>query len=98
MVGLVGRKICASVIVVVDILTVGASDYEQKTCKSMFVDFTSISFPCCRVLLLRFLWYWTWLYMPDFCCVFSDGAVAGELPRARHIQDGLARPLVGIGI
>jgi hypothetical protein len=33
LVGLVGRKICASVIVVVDILAVGTSDYEQKTCK-----------------------------------------------------------------
>jgi hypothetical protein len=33
LVSFVGRKIRASIIVVVDILTVGTSDYEQKNCK-----------------------------------------------------------------
>src|SRR5271166_2700020 len=48
--------------------------------------------------LLRSLWYWTPSYTPNFVCVLGDRAIAGELPRAGHIQNGLARPLVGIGI
>ena len=74
------------------------SDYEQKSCKQYSCEFHYYFLSLLPVLLLRCLWYWTWLYTPDFCCIFSDGAVAGELPRARHIQDGLARPLIGIGI
>jgi hypothetical protein len=37
-------------------------------------------------LLLRFLRYWTRLYIPYFGCIFGDGAVAGELSRTRHIR------------
>ena len=36
--------------------------------------------------------------VPDVGRVLGDGAVAGELARAGHIQDGLARPGVRVGI
>src|SRR5262249_13224602 len=38
------------------------------------------------------------LGVPDAGRVFSDGAVAGELARAGHVQDGLTGPDVGTAI
>jgi hypothetical protein len=46
----------------------------------------------------RLLRDWTWFYLPDVVGIFGDGAVAGELPRARHIQDGLAPPLLRVSM
>jgi hypothetical protein len=44
------------------------------------------------------LWHWTWLYVPDVGGVFGDGVVAGEFSGARHIQNGLACPLLRVSI
>ena len=38
------------------------------------------------------------LHVPDAGCILGDGAVAGELSRAGHIQDRLARPGIRVGI
>ena len=38
------------------------------------------------------------LRIPDRGRVLGDGAVAGEFSRAGHVEDGLARPAVRVGI
>src|SRR5271165_6560769 len=62
--------------------------YVASTLSSSFL----VSFP------VWLLWYWTWVHVPDFVCILRNGSVAGEFPRTRNVQNGLARPLVGIGI
>src|SRR6266404_873438 len=47
---------------------------------------------------LRSLGNWTRLDFPDFRRVLGNGAVAGELPGAGDIQNGLACPGVGVAI
>src|SRR5215831_20451491 len=49
-------------------------------------------------LVVVALRYRTRLHLPDVGGVLGDGAIAGELPGARQIQDGLARPGVSVGI
>src|SRR6266536_207302 len=55
-----------------------------------------------RVLVHRpwalFLRYGTWFRVPDFGCVFVNGAVARKLSRTGHVQDRLLRPCPRIGI
>ena len=56
-------------------MTLGTPDYEQKTCKQYVCEFHYFV-SLLPGLLLGCLWDWTWLYIPDFGCVFRDRAVA----------------------
>src|SRR5262249_26313879 len=49
-------------------------------------------------VLTTFLRDRTRLRVPDGGRVLGDGAVAGELSRTGHVQDGLARPGIRVGI
>src|SRR5712675_260540 len=40
----------------------------------------------------------TRLHVPDVRRVLGDAAVAGELSRAGHVQDGLLRPRLRVGV
>src|SRR5208337_4230799 len=50
------------------------------------------------VMYRSFSWRRTRLHSPDFGGMFGDCVVAGELPPAGHVQDGLARPRVAVGV
>src|SRR5262245_58076377 len=53
---------------------------------------------CLSQLLKTYLRNRARLRVPDVGRVLGDGAVTGELSRAGHVQDGLARPGVRVGI
>src|SRR5436305_13828504 len=38
------------------------------------------------------------LHAPDLARIFRDGAIARKLPGGRHVQDGLARPLLRMSV
>ena len=42
--------------------------------------------------------HWTWSRLPDVGRVLGNRAVAGEFAGARHVQDGLAGPCIGVGV
>src|SRR5262249_31769734 len=44
------------------------------------------------------LWHWTWPHVPDVASVFCNRAVARELTRACHIENGLACPGILIAV
>src|SRR5690242_4302523 len=43
-------------------------------------------------------WHWTGLRSPYFGGILRDRMVAGELPAAGHVQNGLARPGVAVSV
>src|SRR5271166_3872224 len=80
------------------------SGWRSKYSRSRRAGSTSISLraglPARGEMVMHrsFSWHRTRLRSPDFSGVLGDRVVAGELPAAGHVQDGLARPGVAVAV